>query len=331
MAATSNTINSVDISLEGKNRARLAMRKWDKTYTNVPNSALPKTLQSTLDTIYNFFVGQSLPLEDYTFLVRADETGKFKKVFSPAVFANPDSTGLLIKWGAENIPVVLEGGALQVKNSIKHTFKIKTQKINGYDAVVLVFSYTNKETKEVFTMPFPLRPASIEEGISEAQLELLVENNDCAGLLELVAAPPSGNSENTEYNGSGVKLEGPVIKMVELPVREFAITAFRRYKNSYGFQHLLQSSTDEPFTASVSSKDENGVWSQSIVEIVGNFILKANSSTNKKLMSDPVITEESPALLRVLGEDEFNGQKFVKTELEVSAYTADDNLFNVSF
>lgn len=328
-------MQNIDISLEGKNRARLAMRTYAKAYTNVPNSALPASLFASLNTVYGFLTnGEALPQEDYTFVVRAKD-GEFKRIYSPAVFSNPDATGLLICWGEVKIPLVIKEGKLQLTTptgKTKYSFKVKTTKVNGYDSVVLLMSYVDPE-KEVWNMPFPVRPANFEAGVDESELEFAIENEQLTELLAMIAEPPSPSDGNREeYSGSGDKLEGPVIKMSELDLGQFQITAFRRYKNNYGLQHLLQSYAegDQVFSANVSEKvgDE---WKSEIKEIVGPFILKANNAINKKLLADPVINIENPATLTILERAEFNGKPYVKANLEVTAYTKDEELFEMSF
>lgn len=322
---------SVDVSLTGKNAARLAMREYKKAYTNVPNSALPKSLSETLNTIYEFFTGESLPPEDYTFLVRA-ENGKFRRVFSPAAYSNPDGSGFLIRWGERDIPLLIQDGKVTASNKAKHSVKVKIQSINGYDTVVLALSFADKE-KNIYSMPFPLRPASYEDGIDDNELEMFIEEGMVEKALALVAEPPvpSDKSGEQDYSGSGERLEGPVIKVSQLEIGDWPITAFRRYKNNYGVQHLMQSYAEVPFSAMVSGKNEDGEWTTEEKEISGNFILKANNAANKMLMSDPIITQEKPATLSVVSKGEYNGHAFAKINLEVQEYTVDNELFSVNF
>lgn len=320
---------TVDINLEGKNRARLATHKYDKTYTNIPNSALPKNSLLVLETIYNFLTGEELALTDYTYLVRAKD-GKFSKVYSPAVFSSLDNSGLVIKWGEKNIPLKLVDGKLVCENKAKHTFKVKNQRVNGWDTVVLVLGFTDSK-KKIYSMAFPIKAADYEKGIDETVLENAIEENQLEVLLEQVAQLPSANEGEREYSGSGEKLEGPVVKFGDVPIGIYDITAFRRYKNSYGYQHLLQSFAAIPFYADVSEKSESGEWTNSYMAIEGPFIIKASSSINKKLLSDPVITREMPAALDIYDKDEFNGRIYSKANLDVSAYTVDDEILSVNF
>lgn len=324
-----NTINALDINLEGKNRARLISRKWAKDYTNIPNSALPANILEGLQEVYKFLSGEELSLEDYTFLVRAID-GRFKKVFSPAIFMAAENKGLAIKWGATVIPINIEDNALKIPGQkSKYSFKIKTMPVNGYDNVVIALVFNSAGT--TYSMPFPVKLASLENKFTEEELEVAIEDGDFESLNAMLSQLPSGDAGEKEYSGSGGQMEGPVIKMVNLPTGAYPITAFRRYKNSYGSQHLLQAFTETPFKANVSFKNDDGEWENEIKTIEGKFILKANSSTNKKLISDPVITPETPATLTVIGEGEYNGNKYVKTELEVQAYTVDDEILSLNF
>lgn len=329
------TLRKVDINLEGKNSARLAMKEYKKDFTNIPNSALPVTLKEELNTVYEFLTGSKLPLNDYTFLVKARD-GRFSRVFSPAVYVSKVDKHLTIKWGGEFIPVLIEDGGLKLKSGKKCKLVFKQEKVGGYENPVLSLSFSTKD-KEMFSMSFPVRRVSLEDNITSDELELHLESNDVNTLFDLIQEQPdpSSSNQNEEKDGynSGEKLLGDIIKVNNLPIGEYPITAIRRYKNAYGVQHLIQTNIPEEqsFIANVSFQDDDGNWQREDRKIVGKIILKANNKLNKLLLSDPVVSEENPATLVILEVGEFNGFATVKCDLLCDSYTVDEELFDINF
>lgn len=323
------TINKIDIGLEGKNSARLAMKEYSREYTNVPNSVLPEFLRNDLSEVYSFLTGSELPLNDYTFLIKAKD-GRFSKVYSPAVYVSKLDNSLVIKWGANFIPVVIADGALKLSNGKKCKLTFKQEKVNGYDNPVLSLVFTNSD-KQTYSMAFPVRLVSLDDEITSDELEVFLENEEISSLMDAIQEQPSSdNSESDSYNGSGEKLLGDIIKVSDLPVGQYQITAIRRYKNSYGIQHLLQTSVED-VSALVSSQNDDGNWSKEEKVSNGKVILKANNRLNKLLLSDPVVSKEKPAILRVLEVGEFNGYRTVKVDLECDEYTVDKDILDLNF
>lgn len=326
------SLHKIDIGLDPKNNARLAMKEYSKEYTNVPNTSLPQNLFNDLNVIYQYLYDTELPLNDYTFLIKARD-GKFSKVYSPAIYVSRLDKNLVIKWGSEFIPILIDNGELKLKNGKKCKLVFKQEKVNGYDNPVLTSSFS--VGKEMYSMSFPIRRVSLEDNIEADELEMYLESNDVNTLMEQIQEPPeSSNDDNKDsYVGTGDKLVGDIIKTSYLPLGTYDVTAVRRYKNTYGIQHLIQTEIpdDNKFVATVSSQDDEGNWVQEEKEISGKVILKANSKLNKLLLSDIIVSEEKPAKLTILEKGTYNGYPTVKLDLQCEEYTLDKELFDISF
>lgn len=325
-------LRKIDITLEGKNSSRLAMKEYSRDYTDIPNTALPEQMKEDISVMYQYLMDKELPLNDYTFLIKSKE-GKFSKVFSPAVFASKVDKTLVIKWGAEFLPIPVTEGLLQLSNKKKAKFAFKEEKINGYKTTVLAISFS--KDKEMYSMSFPIKKAKLEEELPPDVLDMHLEENDIDSLLDLISEPPSasGNENNDSYTGTGEKLVGDIVKLSYLPIGEYDLVGIRRYQNSYGTQHLVQTiiPEEQKFVATVSYQDDTDTWVSEEKEITGKVILKANTKLNKLLMSDPVISEEVPAKLLILEKGEYNGYATAKIDLICKEYTADKELFDINF
>ena len=67
------------------------------------------------------------------------------------------------------------------------------------------------------------------------------------------------------------------------------------------------------------------------VEVSGFAIVKPNNSLKKLLAAEPIISEESPATLKVIEHGEYNGFKTAKVTLKCSAFVQDDESVELDF
>lgn len=322
----------IDVQLEGKNRARLQAKKYEKDYTEIPNIALPNTLKSSLGNVYKTLTGEELPENDYTFMVKS-EAGVFKKVFSPAVFKDAETNKLVIKWGKKVIPLELDKGKIEILSASNKKLRLKfaSEPFGKYKKTCIVASYS--DGGDLYSMPFPVKASTLEDELDVDELELLLEDDPQAIVTRVLDLTTKGTDES-EYKGSSTRLDGEyLIKVSSLPVGEYTVTGFKRYENIYGTQHILQlEPVENKFFAETRKKDEYGNWFDETVNVgESRFLVKANTKLNRILMSDPVITEDSPAILRVIDKGVYNGSPTAKVELEVKSFTKDDELFSVDF
>ncbi len=315
----------VDVNLSDRNRARLESRSYDSNYTDVPNRALPESLKAELGVIYEALTGDDLPEDSNTFTVRAD-SGTFKRLYSPTVFSAEGNTGVIVRWGDRDIPLTFASGKISVEGAAAKTkFAFKDDTIGKYEEPVLSVSIAKDGT--LYTMPFPVRSADWENRVNGDILDALLEESPekIAENLQ-IAGDPSKRGEG------GARLNGYIIKVSEMPIGSYSLTAYRPRETQYGTDYLIQAVIDEPFVANTRVKDEvTDEWGDAEVEVSGFCIVKPNTALKKLLAADPIISDESPATLSVFEHGEYNGFKTAKIGLKCTAFVEDDASFSLDF
>ena len=314
----------INVNLSERNRARLESRPYDNAYTDVPNRVLPEKLRAELGVIYEALTGEEFPETGHTFTVRADN-GTFKRLYSPTVFSTEEG-GTIIRWGERDIPVGFTAGKINVDSANKKAkFSFKDDTIGKYEEAVLSASIAKDGT--LYTMPFPVRSADWENRMTGDILDVLLEESPEKIVENLgVAVDPSKRGEG------GPRMQGHIIKVAELPVGEYKLTAYRPRETQFGMDYLIQAIVEEPFVANTRKKDEaTDQWGDVEVEVSGFAIVKPNSALKKLLAADPIISEESPATLTVLDHGEYNGFATAKVKLVCSAFVQDDESVVLEF
>ncbi len=337
-------ITKIDPSLEGKNRARLESRTYDKSYTPIPNSSLPVTLLDQLNTVWSGLTGNPLPPEESSFLIRAID-GQLKSIYGPSVYSPegwPDSllsTGPVIKWGSSIIPLTVSDGKISlldpVPNGPRIKFQFRTEKLGKYEETCLVVTVTKGSDSVV--LPLPVKSKDYKNPVHPDQLELWLEDGNVTDLLDaLLPASVAGSSGSDNQP----RLEGPIVKISGLPLGDYTILAYRSYDSQYGKKYLLQSIVSETddeeggFDATVRQQiGEEWIDSQITLEPGTKFIIKPNTKISSILSADPVISPELPAVLSVTKYGSYNGHTTVTAHLKVGlgAFLPDDDSFDVSF
>ncbi len=315
----------IDVNLSERNRARLESRPYESNYTDVPNRALPETLKDELGVVYEALTGEALPEDSNTFTVRADG-GTFKRLYSPTVMATEGNAGVIIRWGDRDIPVTLASGKISVEGAAPKTkFAFKDDTIGKYEEPVLSVSIASSGV--LYTMPFPVRSADWENRVNGDILDALLEESPEKIAENLaVAGDPSKRGEG------GARFNGPIIKVAELPIGTYSLTAYKTRENQYGMDYLIQAVIEEPFVATTRVKDPvTEEWGDAEVEVSGFAIIKPNTALKKLFAADPIISEESPAFLSVLEHGEYNGFKTCKVALKCTAFVQDDASFSLDF
>ena len=319
----------IDISLDDKNRARLEARSYDRAYTEIPNRALPATLSESLSVVHKGLTGEELPEQGSTFLVRADNNGTFKRLFSPAVYSTEGGDGLLIRWGSEDIPLkVGEGGVTSESGDKKLKFSFKEEQVGKYSEAVLSVSYSKDGT--VYSMPFPIKSVNWQEPVSADALDVLLdEAPQNIPAMCAVAPDPTKRGEGS----SGPRMEGPIIKIAQLPLGEYQVTTYRSRETAYGIDYLMQVvGIEEPFVGTARQQDPNtGEWGDAEVEIVGQCIVKPNNALKKTLSAEPVITPQQPATLHVLEHGEYNGYATARCKMVCDTFVSSSDTFDLDF
>ncbi len=315
----------IDVNLSERNRARLETKSYDSNYTDVPNRALPETLKAELGVIYEALTGEDLPDDSNTFTVRADG-GTFKRLYSPTVMSTEGNAGVIIRWGDRDIDLTFAAGKIKVETAAAKTkFAFKDDLIGKYEEAVLSVSIAKDGT--LYTMPFPVRSADWENRVNGDILDALLEESPDKIAEQLaIAGDPSKRGE------SGPRLQGYIIKVSELPLGTYNLTAYRPRETQYGLDYMIQAVVEEPFVATTRVKDEvTEEWGDAEVEISGFCIIKPNNALKKLLAAEPIISEESPATLVVIEHGEYNGFKTAKVALKCTAYTESADAFALDF
>lgn len=313
--------------LDEKNRARLESKTYTSAYTNIPNRVLPENYSKGLSAVFKALTGEDFDLEAHTFTVRADANGVFQRLYSPTLFSNEDGTGLLIRWGDTDIPVVTSPGKIGVASALKGTkFSFKDEQIGKYTEPVLSVSVPSEGT--IYTLPIPIRKREIKEEMSADILDLMLDENHQSICEKVYIAPdPSKRSENASYE----KMVGPYIKVSSLPKGDYKVTTYRKKDGGqYGTDYYMQIQVSEPFSAPVRTQVD-GVWTSVDTEITDWAIVRPNTSLKKTLSADPLISSESPATLSILEHFEFNGNPAVEAKLKCSNFVKDVDSFDLDF
>ena len=316
----------IDINLSDRNRARLETKTYDSNYVDVPNRSLPPALSSELNVIYEALTGEDLPVDSHTFTVRA-EGGTFKRLYSPTVMSTEGNAGVIIRWGDRDIDLTFASGKVKVEGAAAKTkFAFKDDTIGKYEEPVLSVSIAKEGT--LYTMPFPVRSADWENRVNGDILDALLEESPDKIAEQLaIAGDPSKRGE-----GSGPRLQGYIIKVSELPLGSYTLTAYRPRETQYGMDYLIQAVIEEPFSATTRVKDEvTEEWGDAEVEVSGFAIVKPNNALKKLFAADPIIDEDNPATLSVLEHGEYNGFKTAKVGLKCSAFVQDSEAFALDF
>ncbi len=315
----------IDVNLSERNRARLETKSYESNYTDVPNRALPPALKDELGVIYEALTGEDLPDDSNTFTVRADG-GTFKRLYSPTVMSTEGNAGVIIRWGDRDIPLTFASGKVKVDGAATKTkFAFKDDTIGKYEEPVLSVSIAKEGT--LYTMPFPVRSADWENRVNGDILDALLEESPDKIAEQLaVAGDPSKRGEG------GPRLQGHIIKVAELPLGTYTLTAYRPRETQYGMDYMIQTVIEEPFVATTRMKDEiTDEWGDAEVEVSGFAIVKPNNALKKLLAAEPIISEEDPAYLTVLEHGEYNGFKTVKVTLKCTAFVEDSEAFTLDF
>jgi hypothetical protein len=292
-------INLVRLSpeLDEKNMARLESRNYERGYTPIPNSALPKTYREGLTVILSALAGEELDPEGSTYAVSA-KNGIMHRLYAPAIFRFDDPEvedgtvpGLAIVWGDMKIPLFIENGDIYTEASQGNpNVKFSVREFGQWKNAALAVTVT--DGSNAYSYPFVVRQADLDNQLSVEEFEMMVENSSTVDIAEIAQPAPSGE-------GGGLFV-GPFVKVAQLPIGSYTITGYRsRETPKYGTDYFLQAKVDEPFVAPVSVK-EGEEWVTREVEVQDWCIVRPNSAMKKILAGSPVIDEETPAELIVI-------------------------------
>ncbi len=298
-------VKLIDLSQKNVAFARLQARVYERNYTPVPNSALPKTILASLDAIFTELTGgRQLSLADSTLLVKANE-GVFARMFTPLFAVNEETGKFTIKWGTELLDLdVVDNKLVPVGNpTTKLVFKASKFNFSGRGDDVCVIAQLKVGADQV-RMPLAVRPIDWNVPLDADEFEAAFEE-DINSLLPMLAQTKAGATGSNANAGSS----GTVLSFKDLePAQSYSVTGYREVKTSYGINHILTLA--------------NGVecW--------------GHSSVKNVLLAGPVITPEQPAILSIISRKELNDGKFkVVAAIQVTAFeeTDEDDFLLLNF
>lgn len=286
-------MQTIQVGLSEDLLGQLALKDYDKAYTNIPNNKLPQSLQNQLAVVYAALTGgESLPETDSTFTVKADEeTHKFSFAFGPRLCRN--NQGLAIRWGKQFISLDPESKAFNLG------FTPSGQEYKKFRPVDANISVGSDDT--VYVLTARVYQNSLENPQDANTLNIVYQNNP-GTLFNLVG-------EFVAQDGEGIKF-GNKIKASQLPIGEYqvvkipAIKKFKSEETETFFQLAL--TPEQTFTATCpipAEKDSSGKvtkWGTTEKVCDGTVLVKPNTDMKRFIQRGLEVSSDKPATLHVI-------------------------------
>lgn len=193
--ATTYTVNTIQVGTGSPELAPLAGREYSGAYTSLPNANLPKAMRRDLDKVFLALTGEELPLEENTFLIKADN-GVYDRLFGPVLKVGNDevegtSSGrAYIQWGNRYIPVSLSKEGLTVEiNGQPVVLETEFSEFNfsgrGNDAALMV-SVEEEDGSGQVVLPVAVRFVDWQNPPDIKALNSLMKKNKEEDILPLI-------------------------------------------------------------------------------------------------------------------------------------------------
>lgn len=210
--ATTFTVKTIQVGTASPDLAPLSGREYSSTYTSLPNANLPKAMRRDLDKVFLALTGEELPLEENTFLIRAED-GVYSRLFGPILKAGSDevegttSGSAYIQWGNRYIPVSLGKEGLTVDiNGQPVTLEAEFSEFNfsgrGNDHALMV-SVDEEDGSGQVMLPVAVRFVDWQNPPEIKVLNSLMKKNkeeDILPLVQEVTAKGSGNAQRADHD-----------------------------------------------------------------------------------------------------------------------------------
>ena len=210
--ATTFTVKTIQVGTASPDLAPLAGREYSSAYTSLPNANLPKAMRRDLDKVFLALTGEELPLEENTFLIRAED-GVYSRLFGPILKAGSDevegttSGSAYIQWGNRYIPVSLGKEGLTVDiNGQPVTLEAEFSEFNfsgrGNDHALMV-SVDEEDGSGQVMLPVAVRFVDWQNPPEIKVLNSLMKKNkeeDILPLVQEVTAKGSGNAQRADHD-----------------------------------------------------------------------------------------------------------------------------------
>lgn len=311
--ATTFTVNTIQVGTGSPDLAPLAGREYQSQFVSLPNANLPKAMRRDLDKVFLALTGEELPLEENTFLIKAED-GVYTRLFGPILKAGSDGvegteTGsAYIQWGNRYIPVSLgkEGVTVQINGqpvSLEAEFSEFNFSGRGDDPALMVAVDEEDGSGQVI-LPVAVRFVDWQNPPDTKALNAQMKKGKEAEILSLiqeVTAKGSGNSSRADHDIEFRDLEEGM---------SYEVVSYRGCETKYGqsYRIMLANYPAEGETAEC--------W--------------AHSTLRPLLATKPEISEENPATLHIKEKtvSEKDGKTRIRCSMILSAQAevSDDDL-----
>ena len=312
MSVATFSVTTIDLSTNSPQLAPLSGREYNSEYTSLPNANLPKALRKDLDTMFQFLVGEELPLDENTFLVKSRD-GVYFRLFGPVLKAGAEgvegtSDGqLYIQWGPRYLPLSAVKGGFTKPDGTAIEAEFGSYNFSGRGEDPALFVSVDVEDGQL-VLPVAVRFTDWENPTEPKALNALLKKKpeDVVALVQKVAAKGSGSG------GPRIEADSEV-DFRELAVQvPYEVINYYPCKTSYGLTYRIM----------INNFPEEG-------QVAGAW---AHSSIRPLLSTKPEISREKPAVLTLRSKEELDNNKIrIRSTLLLSAQEAGENDLNLDF
>lgn len=278
--ATAFKVNVINVGTSAPELAPLAGREYEKAYTSLPNANLPKPMRQGLDKVFTALTGEELPLEENTFLIKAED-GVYTRLFGPILKAGSEEVEgteegkFYVQWGNRYIPIALgkEGLTTPSGSTIEAEFAEFNFSGRGNDHALMV-SVDEEDGSGQTVLPLAVRFVDWQNPPDLKTLNALTKKDKADQIVPLVQKVASKGS------GGGMSRADHDIEFRDLEVDvPYQVISYRAVNTTYGTSYRIVLA-DYP-----SAGETSEAW--------------AHSSLRPLLSTQPEISTEKPALLMV--------------------------------
>lgn len=307
MAAATFTVNTIQVGTGSPDLAPLAGREYSSQYTALPNANMPKAMRRDLDKVFSALTGEELPLEENTFLIKAED-GVYTRLFGPVLKAGNDGvedtkTGsAYIQWGNRYIPVSLtKEGVVTDSGTLEAEFSEFNFSGRGED-ISFMISVDEEDGNGQVVLPVSIRFIDWENPPEVKALNALMKKGKEADILSLIqqVAPRGQSRPRADEEIDFRELQENV---------NYEVISYRGVNTQYGtsYRILIKDYLEEGKTAEC--------W--------------AHASLRPLLSTQPEISEEKPATVTIKDKTILDsGKTRIRCSMILSAQeeVADDSL-----
>lgn len=301
--ATTFTVNTIQVGTGSTSLAPLAGREYQSQFTSLPNANLPKAMRRDLDKVFLALTGEELPLEENTFLIKAED-GVYSRLYGPVLKAGSDgvegteSGSAYIQWGNRFIPVSLGKGGVTVQiNGQPVSLEAEFDEFNfsgrGNDPALMIAVDEEDGSGQVI-LPVAVRFMDWENPTDTKTLNAMLKKGKEAEILTLI--------QEVKAKGSGPSRADHDIEFRDLVEgMSYEVISYRECDTRYG----------QSYRITLSNYPAEGETAE----------CWAHSSLRPLLATKPEINEESPATLHIKEKtvSESDGKTRIRCSMILSA------------